>query len=618
MRVGIIAASGTIFAIATAVAAYLGYLWMFTGFAAYDDEGFMLVSLRSFISGHALYDKVSVQYGPFFFETFGVLGALGVPFDNDSGRLVALAVWLAIALLAGVAVFAFTSNLALGLSTQLISFGTVTTLTNEPMHPGGLVLFLVTGIAAVALVGAGRWSGPWPLAVMGGLAAATILTKVNVGGYAAIAIGLACVLTIPTLARNWPIRLVATSGFVVVPFLLMGAELDQAWVQRYAVHIAVCALALVVVTSTSRPDPKRSLSDIGWLFAGGAAVTAVVLAVALFRGSSPSGLMHGIILNPLQQAGAFSLPLALPGSTLEWDAVGLGGASLWTVYRLLARRPEVAIEGGIRVLVGLFMWLTLLGGIHIPGLVQLTSLNHPLVLPVALAWVVAAPRGGSNGYEKLDLGRALLPALAILQTLHAFPVAGSQQAFSALMLVPLGAICISDGLAQLAHLGLARVHLQVATALLFLTMAVSWLPPAWQQSRAAYASSVPLSLPGASRVHVSADQAALLRQVTQSVRDNCDTFISLPGLDSFYIFGQFQPPTAGPTRWLWLANDVQQQQAAVEASNGIKRLCVIENDDLISFWLQGRPMPNGPFIDYVRQGFVTANSIGPYSILVRR
>jgi hypothetical protein len=614
LRVGIIAASGASFAATTSVAAYLGYLWMFTGFRAYDDEGVMLGALRSFMSGQALYDKIVIQYGPFYFEFFGLLGALGVAFDHDSGRLVTLAVWLAIALLAGVAVFVFTRNLALGLATQLITFGTAVTLTHEPMHPGGLVLLLVIGIASVALISAGRWSGPWPFFVMGALAAAAILTKINVGGFAAISIALACVLTFPTLARNWPIRLVAAVGFVAVPLLLMRANLDQGWAQRYAFHVCLCALALVVATSTSRPDPNRRQSVLGWLFAGGIALAVVVFAVALLRGSSPNGLLHGMILYPLQQAGVFEVPLSLPGSTLAWDAASLGGAFLWTLYRLLARRPEVAIEGAIRLLAGLLIWVILLGGIHIPGLFQLSSLNNRLALPLALAWVVAAPRGTPDGFEKLDFVRALVPALAILQSLHAFPVAGSQLGFSALTLVPVGAMCIGDGLAQL---GLTRVRLQLATSLLFLTIVVSWLPPAWQHSRAAYASSIPLGLPGASRVHVQADQAALLRQVTQSLRDNCDTYISLPGMDSFYIFGQLSPPTP-PTRWIWLINDVPQEQAVVEASKRITRLCVIENDDLIKLWSQGRQVPDGPLQTYIQQAFVPAYSFDHYSILVRR
>lgn len=604
------------FAAATALTAYIGYLLMFTGFTAYDDEGYMLVALRSFMSGQALYDKVVIQYGPFYFEFFGLLGALGVSFDLDSGRIVTLAVWLSMSLLIGVAVYAFTRNLALGLSTQLITFTTAMTLTGEPMHPGGLVCLLILGIASVALISAGRWSGAWPFAVMGALASAAILTKINVGAFAAISIAFACVLTFPALTRNWPIRLVAAAVFVVVPFALMRGDLDQGWVQRYALHVGLSALALVVATSMSRPDPTRSLSLLGWLLVGGAVLAVVVLAVALITGSSPNGLLNGIILNPLRQARAFETALPLPASTLAWDAVGLGGALLWTLYRLVAPRPELAIEGGIRVLVGLLISFTLLGSIHVPGLVQLNSLNHPLLLPVALAWVVAAPRGTPGGYAKLDFARSLLAALAILQSLHAFPVAGSQQAFAALPLVPVGAVCIYDGLAQL---GLTRVRFQLATSLLFVTLVVSWLPPAWQQSRSAYAAAVSLGLPGASRVHVPADQAVTLRQVTQSLRDNCDTFISVPGFDSFYIFGQVQPPSGmNLTRWIWLTNDVRQQQNVIRASNRINRLCVVENDILFNFWSQGRDVLNGPLLDYIRAGFVPAYSFDHYSILVRR
>ncbi len=610
IRAGLIAASAAVFAAATAVAAYIGYLRMFTGFASYDDEGAMLVSLRSFISGHALYDQVVLQYGPFYFEFFGLLGAFGVSFDNNSGRLTTLAVWLAMALLAGVAVFAFTRNLALGLTTYLITFATAA-LTSEPMHPAGLVCLLVIGIASVALISAGRWSGPWPFLVMGALTAAAILTKINVGGFAAISIAFACVLTFPTLAPNRAIRLVAAAGFVAVPFLLMRAYLDLAYAQRYAFHVGFCALALVVATSTSHSDPKRRLSELGWLFAGGAALAVLVLAVALFRGSSPSDLLHGIILYPIDQPQAYTAILQLPSDTLAWDAVGLGGALLWTLYRLLARRPEVAIEGGVRVLVGLVIWLTLIGGIHIPGLLQLSSLNHPLALPLALAWVVAAPRGRPEGFERLDFARALVPALAILQSLHAFPVAGSQATWAALALVSVGAVSIGDGLTQL---GLTRARFQLATSLVFLTFAVSWLPPSWHQSRAAYAASVPLGLPGASLIHVPAAQAALLRQVTQSIRDNCDTFISIPGLDSFYIFAQLQPPSPLPTRFMWLIDDVPHQQALIEASQRINRLCVVENDHLITFWNRGRQV-NGPLVTYIQAGFVPAYSFGDYSIL---
>ena len=600
------------FAAATGVAGYIGYLLMFTGFHAYDDEGFMLLSLRSFISGHALYDQIVVQYGPFYYEVFGLLGALGVSFDNDSGRLVTLAVWLTIALVAGVSVFIFTRNLALGLGTQLITFALTESLTNEPMHPGGLVLLLVVGITAVALISAGRWSGRGPFLVTGALASAAILTKVNVGGFTAISIAFACVLTFPTLAGNWPIRLITASGFVVVPFLLMRGDLNQGWVQLYAAHVALCSLALVVVSSASRPDPSRRMSELGWLLAGGAGLAAVVIALILVNGTSPSGLLQGMILLPLDQRQAYEI--ALPSPTLQWGFLGVGGALLWTLYRLLAREPAPVIEGAIRVIAGLAIWITLLRGLHIPGLFDVTALSDGIVLPAALAWVAAAPRGGPDGFGTLDFARALVPAVAVLQTLQAYPVAGSQVTFSTLVFVAVGAICISDGSVQL---GLSGVKLQLATALVFLTLSVSWLPSTWRHSRAAYAADVSLGLPGGQRIHVSRAQAEVLTQVTQSIRDNCDTFVSLPGLDSFYTFAQKPPPSPLPTRFMWLIDDFSHQRALIAAGERINRLCSVANDGLLAAWTEGRPV-GGPLADYLQAGFVPVYSLDGYTVLIRR
>lgn len=608
------AASVAAFLAASAAAAYFGYLWMFTGFSLYDDEGFILIALRAFIHGQAMYDKVVVQYGPAYFEYFGLFGALGVPFDHDSGRFVTLAMWLAIALLSGVAVFVFTRHLALGLATHLITFGTAITLTVEPMHPGALVSLLVIGIAAVALISAGRWSGPWPFAVMGALTAAAILTKVNVGGFAAISIAFACVLTFPFLSSNRLVRWIATAGFVAVPFLLMRSDLDQAWTRRLAFHVAFGALAFVLATSTSQPDPNRRRSGLGWLLAGGALLALVVLAVGVLRGSSLTDLANGVILYPLQQRAALELPFSVPTIPMLWDAVGLGGAYLWARYRARTARPRIAVEGGSRVLAGLLIWLTLLVGLRVPALSPLTSFTDPLVLPVALAWVVAAPRGSADGgFAKLDFARALVPALAILQTLQVFPVAGSQTAWAALPLVLVGAICIADGLVQL---GLSQVRMRVATWSVLLVILVSWLPPAWRDSQAGYQSSVPLGLPGASLVRVRPDQAALLRQITKTIRDSCDTYISVPGLDSFYIFGQLQPPTPLPSRYMWLSDDVPHQQALVEAARRINRLCVVENDILIAAWTEGRTV-TGPLDAYVQAGFVPIYSDNHYSVLIR-
>jgi hypothetical protein len=606
--------SAAIFAVTTTISAYLGYLTIFTGFFPYDDEGYMLVSLRSFIAGQALYDRVFTQYGPFPFEVFGALGALGLNFDHDTGRLVTLAMWIGLSLLIGVAVFVFTRNLGLGLATQLVAFSTATTLTDEPMHPDGLVVLLVMGIAAAPLLLGMRTPRPRFFIAVGVLAAAAALTKINVGGFAIVSIAFACVVTIPALARIWPLRLLAALAMFAVPFVLMKGDLGEAWAQRYSLHVGLCVAALVIAVSASRPDARLRISALGWIVGAGVAAAAVILLVAVVLGTSPSGLVHGIVLNPLNQPKAFSLPLLLPGSTLIWDGLGIAGAALWTVYRQ-AMRPYPRLEGAVRLLAGLAIWLNLLGDVRVPGVFLLTTLNQRLVLPLALAWIVAAPRGGLREFEPLDFARCMLPALAVLQSLHAYPVAGSQQAFSALPLVPLGALCIADGLALL---GLTALRLQAAAALLFAVIAVSWLPPAWQVARQSYQANVPAGLHGAARVRIPAEQASTLSQVTDSLRGSCDTYISYPGMDSFYLFAQMQPPTGfNPTGWMWLMSEDQQRQV-VAASQSINRLCVVENDGIVAYWAQGRPIPRGPLLDYIQQNFMPEYSVGGYTILVRR
>jgi hypothetical protein len=177
-----------------------------------------------------------------------------------------------------------------------------------------------------------------------------------------------------------------------------------------------------------------------------------------------------------------------------------------------------------------------------------------------------------------------------------------------------GAVCIADGLVQL---GLSRVRTQVATWLVFVAIVVSWLPTAWRDSQAGYASTVPLGLPGASLVRVRPDQAAVFRQMTRTIRENCDTYISVPGLDSFYIFGQLEPPSPLPTRYMWLSSDFRHERVLVAAADRVNRLCVVGNDALITlWWSEGRTI-GGPLVEYIQSGFVPLYKENHYSILVR-
>src|SRR6188768_1396154 len=80
-----------------------GYLLMNTTFMIYDDEGFLLISLRNYLSGLHLYDDVFSQYGPWPYVYHQIITTLGghAPLTHMLGRSITLFHWVAMALLCG-------------------------------------------------------------------------------------------------------------------------------------------------------------------------------------------------------------------------------------------------------------------------------------------------------------------------------------------------------------------------------------------------------------------------------------------------------------------------------------------------------------------------------------
>src|ERR1700712_2300246 len=89
----------TVVAVAAFLAAYVG---IFSEFAPYDDEGTLLVTLKAFIHGDALYKEIWSVYGPFYYEIFGGFFKLfGLSVTTDASRTVVLVIWVGTSLLFG-------------------------------------------------------------------------------------------------------------------------------------------------------------------------------------------------------------------------------------------------------------------------------------------------------------------------------------------------------------------------------------------------------------------------------------------------------------------------------------------------------------------------------------
>jgi hypothetical protein len=601
------------FTVVTCALAPLAYMTMFSGFTPYDDEGSFLITLRDYLAGQSLYTQVFSIYGPLYYEVMGGLfKVLGVGPGHDSGRFVTLAIWLIGSLAAGLGAYRLTHSPWLGLSAQLVTFHVLVSLVSEPMHPAGLASLLLVCMAFAAGLRSGRPRST--AAVIGGIVGALLLIKINIGAFAAIAVAFAFAVSLSPPRRRLLLPLMVLV-VAVLPLALMAGLLNLGWVFEFALLVTFSGVAVGVACLATRP---RSLppGSLGWLAAGGATVVLITLAVTFAGGTRPTDLFNGLVVVAWRLPRLFVVPVRIGPFHVLWAGFSLAGAIAILVLRVRVGSDRAA--GLVRVAVGFLTWLSVL---------FLPSSLFLLTLP--LAWLATLPPKLDAANPVDGYARTLLPALAVLESLQAYPVAGTQMSLAALMLVPVGAITFSDGIRQLrAGAGEAS-----RPAPWLVTRAGPWLvtraaPAALLVSIAAtelfgllgvasYATGTPLGLSGAESVRVPAQRGADLRGLVAAIDRECSTFITYPGMTSFYLWTR-QPPPVPLYAGVWMfVSDSQAQQSLVDELTGMPRLCVVKNQSMIDFWSQGRPVPDRPLVDYIDSGFVGAASFGDYQLLVR-
>ena len=244
------AAAIGLYAIVAIAATVVAYFWIFANFARYDDEGTLLVTLKAFVHGEALYRDVWSVYGPFYYELFGGFFSLtGLDVTTDASRTIVIVVWVGASLLLGLAAHRLTGRLALGITAMITAFSTLTVLASEPMHPQGLCVFLLSAFIVVAVWGPTRrvaLSG----AVAGAVLAALLLTKVNLGIFAVAAVVVAAAVTVEPLRRRGWLRWLLILAFLAMPALVLGRDFRFGWVRELLLLEVLAASAVLVA---SRP-----------------------------------------------------------------------------------------------------------------------------------------------------------------------------------------------------------------------------------------------------------------------------------------------------------------------------------------------------------------------------
>ena len=145
-----------------------------------------------------------------------------------------------------------------------------------------------------------------------------------------------------------------------------------------------------------------------------------------------------------------------------------------------------------------------------------------------------------------DFPRMLAVTSALLLTLWAYPVPGTQTWLATFLVVVPAAISAGDVVAAARAFSPRLLDRAVPRAMALLTVL---LAVGGQTRRLvsfateSYDASVPVGLPGISRLRLDADVVTVLTALVRELRDAPDTFLCTDGCYSLYFWTGKEPPT---------------------------------------------------------------------------
>jgi hypothetical protein len=181
------------------------------------------------------------------------------------------------------------------------------------------------------------------------------------------------------------------------------------------------------------------------------------------------------------------------------------------------------------------------------------------------------------------------------------------------MFIPVGAVCIADGLAQLEAAGVEftlagrRLGAALLATLVVAAVGVKFvlddIARPLKNHRGAYQAGVSLPFEGSTMIHFRPASVSPLIDVVSAIDARCPAFLTLPGMNSFYLWAHQEPPTGmNTTSWMYLL-DARQQRHVVDRVRSVPRLCLLTHGPELDIWRQGRPLPDRPLVRFTSMGF---------------
>ena len=616
---------------ATAAAAYLS---LFSSFAPYDDEGYVMLSLKTFMAGEPLYDETYSQYGPaYYFLNSWLHRLFHWEVSHDVARLKTLGIWLVTA--ASVALFscALTGSRLVLLISYLAAYFHLDRLGTEPSHPQELCFLAIAMTLLLALTIRPGRRNTLSFACLGFIAGLVVMTKINIGVFLLTAVSLAGLYQAQRgLVRTTLLTIVGV-GAVLLPFVILGQHaLSLEHLQLPAVTIIGLGGVALALQSINRvpvaPGNAEPLSSIFTCWAACVTTSLAFAGLALAHGTSVSSLLDGMIFQHRQFfENCFEPPptffaavwVALAGVlAIHWLSKGHQG-----IYRtVILGALTLFLAVSLRYLTDSFHRIE--HGADDRGQAALL-LNF---LP-PFAWLVLLPlapkvRGDIRAADvrnvtptdeqaRCAFSRIFLAFLAVVLPLTVYPIPGTQVAMGSLPLLVILILTLSDASWQTSLRSDDALLLRRGLAFVTVLCLAAMIGRSTQLSRQ-YSRYQPLDLNGASRLRLPPGFVQQVHWINDQLSDRASTFVCLQsGFNSLYLWFQIDPPTGlNATTWQSLLRDDQQQEV-VEQLKAAPRPVVV--------WNTGEDPPTekpGPLRAFVEKNFRPVAAHNSVEVWIRR
>ena len=587
--------------------------WMlFSRFPGYDDEGYILLTAREYFRHGHLYDRIYSQYGPALYVLTDALQAVvGLPVDHILARWLTLGLWVGTAAACGGLVLRTTSSLGLAVGTAAATFLYLHFVPDEPFHPGSYIILLlaVAGHLVPPLL-----SRPHPAASLGlgVIAAFLLLTKVNVG--VLFILSLAGWFSAHSLRWTRPAMpgIFVAAGLSACAAMLMRTLLWDGWVATYLALFAGAALPLMLSSQPSGTVPR---AVAGWFAIGLTAAALGVVSAVMARGTTPHGLIDGMLLEPLRHAASYSFAVDWRPGTLAWAALSL---ALFVVHHFM--RVRVSERAADRLVVALRVGLGVMLLVAILLVLKARVIGTVFSFFAPSLWIWVVRLSGASLPSDKHLLRSFIAIVLLLQFLQAFPVGGIQEAWGTFLLLPLVGMGLGEVQAWWARERSAALDVGswkscAAIAAVLLMAKLAWVGA---EARAEYGSRRAFDVPGAAGLRLPEAQRTANRILSLNATVHADVLFSCPGMFSFNLWADCPTPTQRNTTVWFTLLDHQEQRDIIASLEKSPRACVIVDERLLALTQSiGTPV-TGPLHDFIRTEFAPAFRVESFAFLARK